>query len=121
MILNLGHTLGHAIEAATEYKPTVRLVRTDTQRNSSWPGARGSIKGRIHCRRLVFSPTLNLAVTRRTIHYRTLGSHPSSTTPDKRGWRRLCRSAIACCVGVEEGRLQCSVLLRLEVGRGVGS
>ncbi|AXC15468.1 Dehydrogenases with different specificities (related to short-chain alcohol dehydrogenases) [Acidisarcina polymorpha] len=49
---------------------TDRLVRTDTQRNSSWPGARGSIEGRINCRRLVFSTELILAVTRRTIHSR---------------------------------------------------
>ena len=47
------------------------LVKTDTRRNSSWPGARVSIKGRIHCRRLLFSPKLSLAVTRRTIHMRT--------------------------------------------------
>jgi hypothetical protein len=39
---------------------TARLVRTDTQRNSSWPGARDSTKGRIHCRRLVSRPNLPL-------------------------------------------------------------
>ena len=35
---------------------TDRLVRTGTQRNSSWPGEISPPKGRIHCRRLVFSP-----------------------------------------------------------------
>jgi hypothetical protein len=51
-------------------------------------------------------------------------THAAAAAPAasfKRRWCHLCRSAIACCVGVEEGRLQCSVLLRLEVGRGVGS
>ena len=47
---------------------TVRLFRTETQQNSSWPGAHDSTKGRIHCRRLVFSTKLALAVTRRTMH-----------------------------------------------------
>jgi hypothetical protein len=51
-------------------RPTCKDGRA--QRNSSWLGARGSQKGRIHCRRLVFSPKLPLAVARRTIQYQDL-------------------------------------------------
>ncbi|RSL19325.1 hypothetical protein EDE15_4988 [Edaphobacter aggregans] len=51
--------------------PTARLVRTDTQRNSSWPGARGSIKRPNTLPQTCLSTKLTLAVKRRTIHYRT--------------------------------------------------
>ena len=45
-------------------------------RNSSWPGALPSTKGRIHLRRLVlFASSFFLAVGRRTIHIRPCGSH----------------------------------------------
>jgi hypothetical protein len=51
-------------------KPFVKSNKNDFHgaRAAAWPGARVSIKGRIHFRRLVFSPKLTLAVTQRTIH-----------------------------------------------------
>ena len=48
----------------------MRLIRTDTRASHPGQERRSPPEGRIHLRRLVFSPKLTLAVVRRTIHYR---------------------------------------------------